>query len=177
MNQSHDNLEQLLARIASGDLDGLSASDIATVEHALHANPALADRFADAMPPANALLQVPVAKPSAAEWSGIWSEIERRRAMPMQDKRRREPRVFTLWRAWAAVAACVGLFALWRVLPISGNGAGGGDDVRLASGGNVEILDMEVFGGRSATLHFADDGSGAVIISISDPENEDSGAS
>lgn len=173
MSQSHENLEQLLERVASGAVDGFSESDIAAVEQALLADAALAERFAHAKPPVDLLLQTPAAKPTVSEWSHVWSGIEHRRAMPTQEARGHGLRIFAVWRAGAAVAACVGLFAIWRALPDSSGGGG----MQLASSSNVEILDMEVFGGRSATLHFADDGSGAVIISISDPEVDDLGAS
>lgn len=174
MNLSKHNLEKLLDRVIAGRLDDLSPAEVAALEQALHAEPALAERLARAMPPVDSAMQVPVAKPTVAEWSRVWGGIERGEAASSSGANLRAMRVFSLWKAATAAAACVALFAIWRALPVS---RGDGGEVRLASSGNVEILDMAVFGGRSATLHFADDGSGAVIISISDPEDDDSGAS
>ena len=174
MSLSKHNWEQLLDRVIAGRLGVLSAADVAALEQALHADPALAERLAGAMPQVDPVMQVAVEKPTASEWSQVWSGIEQRQATPLPNSNPRATRVFSLWKAATAVAACVALFAIWRALP---NSRGDGGEVRLASSGNVEILEMEVFGGRSATLHFADDGSGAVIISISDPQDDDSGAS
>ncbi len=174
MSQSNHNLEQLLDRVITGRVDDLSAAEIAALEQALHADPALAKRLAGAMPQRDPVMQVAVEKPTAADWAEVWSEIEQRKTTSLPPANSRATRVFSLWKAATAVAACVALFAIWRAFPISRGDSG---ELRVASSGNVEILDMEVFGGRSATLHFADDGSGAVIISISDPEDDDSGAS
>ncbi|MBI5866365.1 MAG: hypothetical protein HZB38_17990 [Planctomycetes bacterium] len=168
-----ENLKSLLARVEAGELDSLTPEQVARLEQHLHESPAAADRVGRAQPPTDRLLAAPIAGPSETEWAGVWSAVESNFASQRKERSATAGRVVSLGRAAAAIAACVAIFVLWRSLPTS-KPAGEGWGLAVAT--NVEIHEVEVFGGRSSMLHFADDGSGAVLISVSDPPEDDTGA-
>jgi hypothetical protein len=173
MNPDHRKIETLFAQLAAGRLDELTPQQISALEAAIHESPELADRLAAIAPPGDAGLQAPAATPSRAEWARTWNAIEESFASRPSAQPAPAGRIYTLGRAAAAVAACIGLVVLWRSLPFTPATSSGWE---LAASNDTEILELEVFDGRSATLHFADDDSGAVGISIGDPDDSDTGA-
>jgi hypothetical protein len=174
MNAQRPDIEALLVQVEAGRLDDLSVEQIAALEAALDESPALAERMAGLRPPADACLQSAARMPSAADWSRVWNAIDSSFASQRAERPARVGRIYTLGRAAAAIAACVALVVAWRTLLVStpDNSAGWA----LAVSSNTEILELEVFDGRSATLDFAGDGSGVVVISIGDPDDSETGA-
>lgn len=174
MNNQRPEIEVLLAQLEAGRLDDLSVEQIAALASALDDSPALAQRVAGLRPTVDARLQVRAASPSSEDWARTWNTIDSGLASQRGSRPAPAGRIYTLGRAAAAIAACVALVVVWRTLLVStpDNSAGWA----LAVSSNTEILELEVFDGRSATLDFADDGSGVVVISIDDPDDSETGA-
>jgi hypothetical protein len=176
-SQRHD-IEALFAQLEAGRLDELSVEQVAALEAAVNDSPALSQRLASVRTPADRLLQARATAPTGADWERTWSAIESSFASQRNVRPAPTGRIYTLGRAAAAAAACVALLVLWRALPLSTTTTTTTDSGgwALAVSDDTEILELEVYDGRSATLHFAGDGSGVVAISIGDPDDSDTGA-
>src|SRR5262245_36945387 len=147
MNVQRHEIEALFARLEGGRLDELSPEQVAALEAALNESPALAKRLSALRPPADGLLQTRAAGPTNAEWARTWDGIESSIASQRHGSAVPTGWIYTLGRAAAAIAACVGLVVLWRMLPTSTPPASAAG-WELAMSDDTEILELEVFDGR-----------------------------
>ena len=162
MKPGHDNLDELLERVAAGRLDDLTPAQIAALERHLNAVLAAADRLAGVRPPRDPRLEIPVTGPVVDEWDAVWRAIE---AGAVAQRLRTPHRLIRLWQAFAAVAACLALGLLWRATGAGRQGAA----VELSN--NVVVHELEVFGDASAYVAYAGDESGRAMIWVLEPED------
>jgi len=161
MKRHDDNLNRLLEAAMAGRLDELTDDQIARLSEHLDASPADAARMAAVAPVVDAALTPPVSQPSAAEWSRVWSKID-----AAAGEREVAVRRLRFWRGvqrFAAIAACVLVALVWR----SGQSGSPGGGVMESIAG-VQIDEMTVAGGYSATVDVSDDGSAIIWVTESD---------
>jgi hypothetical protein len=177
----NDNPNRLLDLVRTGRMDELSPAEAATLEQHLNTNASAAAALAGEIPASDRGLVHAVSGPSAEEWNAAWSRIESpggRRASDAGFRRASPFRAFPLHRGLAglaAVAACIALVLVWRFTP------GGTSIERQEEGWPIQlssanqILEMPLLAGRSATLHYDDDG--IAVIAYDDAETPPEGAS
>lgn len=163
MTRHDDNLKQLLDAAIAGQLDELTDEQIAQLAEHLDASPNDAARLAAVAPPVSALVAPPLVQPSAAEWSRIWRGIDK--ATGEREVVVRRLRVWRGVQSFAAIAACVLVALVWRGGRVATSGGGA-----LESATGVQIDEMVVAGGYSATVDVSDDGSAIIWLSETDAD-------
>lgn len=162
MSRNKDQIENLLDRVAAGDLDDLTPEQIAALEVHLNASPALAARLADERPPADTLLESLGAElPSESEWDEAWSRIA------PASRVMRGLRFGAFARTITAAAACVLLAFVYQVGP---SRASAGEPWELSLATDVEIHELDVAEDVSSAVSYADDGEGPVVIWLFEDE-------
>lgn len=129
MAATDPRIEVLMQRVAAGELDALTADEVALLEKAVDADAELADRLAAAMPPADEFVGVEDA-PSDEAWERVWSEVApvRRKAAGWW------------WQPIAAAAAVALMVGTWQWTGLSAT-----PEAPWRLGGEVEVLELETF--------------------------------
>lgn len=146
MNRTCEQMNNLLTAAAVGRFDALRPEQISDLETHLNECGRCAARLMNNVPRADALAaHWPAPAPSAAQWANVWEQID---AAAVLTTRQSHPTmrggVLRLWRAAAAVAACVALVGFWRfVSPTAPPPAA----FQLAR--NTEIRELESYGGQT----------------------------
>jgi len=162
MTQTPDNLEQTLRAVLSGELDRLTAEQVAQLESALNGNPELAARLADEVPPLEPALRdafrawTPAEPVPAHAWRRIEQQVV---SAPVRvGVKRIHARTFRLWAPFLAAAACLVLAVVWRLgVPASV----AAPPLQLAT--DLEIERLEVYDDATPFVVSVGD-SGAVIV-------------
>ncbi|MGD8454569.1 MAG: hypothetical protein PVJ57_22370 [Phycisphaerae bacterium] len=104
-------MDDLLNKLAAGELDALSPEEVAALAAHLDANPAAADRVAGLTPPIEPALQADVPLPGEEAWGQVWAGIEAGRRTGSQPFVRR---VLRIVEPVLALAACVLMAVIWN---------------------------------------------------------------
>jgi hypothetical protein len=169
MNASSHNPDELLARVADGQLDQLTPEQVAALEAHLNTTPAVADRLADVVPAPDPHLVPASSPPSEAEWDALWERVDS--AGSARQTPNTIARVLRFWRPLAAVAACLLLVVLWRAVPWASE-----PSWKMQLSDDVVVHELEVFGDSSAFVAYSDDESGSAVIWIFEGDEQQEGA-
>ncbi len=162
-----DEIAELL-RIAAGDLDALTAEQVARLGEALDEDPSLAAKLggqvallkgwlADAVAEADR-----AARPSPQEWDRVWAGIEAAGAAGTLRAERARVRIIRLGlRPLAAAAACLVLAAVWRYAAAPAVAA---DTWPLRLASEVVIDELEVADGVMPFVFAAGRNGGGEVI-------------
>lgn len=156
--------DQVIARIAAGRWDHLTAEEVASLAARLDAGDpaaqALAAEIGAIRPAPPVEWRAPL--PDAREWEAVWQGVRAAGAA-----RSAGPRLLRgfFGRAMAAAAACVMLSASWWLMEV---------DPAMRPARNLQVNGLEVFGGETAFVVSVDD-EGFQVIWVLD-ENATEGA-
>ena len=166
MTTPGENLDELLDRVAAGQLDELTSEQVAALEAHLNTTPGAAERLADIVPEADPRLSVIAPTPTDADWGEVWRRVDSA-ALTRESTARVIGRTIRLWQPLAAAAACLLLMILWRVAPLRTEPAW-----ELQLSGSVVVHELEIFGGDSAFVAYSDDDGSAVIWVFEEDESQ-----
>lgn len=163
-------LDQVLAALQADELDQLSPEQVERLAAHLNSHPHDAQRLARVAPAVSPALRDLESLPDEHAWKRVWENVdEATPAGPITSPAQHQARVLRLWQSVAAVAACLVLAGLWTLKqpPPATNPSPAGWGFDLA--GEVEIQQLEVFGGDTPFLvHTADDSDATVIWVLED---------
>jgi len=164
MPERSDNLSKALNVMNAEGLDALSPEEMARLEGILNSEPHLAADWADRTPSLDDPLATHVANldsataPSRGEWERVWQTVDAE-AYESPDRMKLPARVIRLWRPLTAVAACILLLASWQIHR----------PIKLAR--NVEISELEVYGGATPFVVSIGDEDGPQVIWVLEDES------
>lgn len=157
------NFDELLDRVAAGDLDGLTPEQVDALAARLNADADLAARLEGVRPPRGPAADDPVVLPGAGEWEAVYASIEDARAsasasVPRRASRPRVLRLPTWVGSLMAAAACVMFAMLWGPLLNRSN-----DVWELRLGDDVQVLELEVSDEYTSFVSYDSAGGAAMI--------------
>lgn len=158
MSQSPYNISKLFDRLAEQGLDALSPDDVARLEAAANANPALEARLARLTPVPEPIWQTLPPMPDDEQWDAMWARVHKRSTPQAQPVRRRLT-LRTYLRPIVAAAACVLLALVWNTYERSETSAW---PVEWAH--QVEINNLEVPEGETAFVLTAGEANEIPVI-------------
>lgn len=160
MSAAENRIEQLLATVAAGRLDALSAEQLAELERALASDARLAARVGTVRPAADARLRATVPLPTPAQWSETWDAIDSRTAAGARRTAAAGLRILRLWQGLAAAAACLLVVWMWRMQSPPSTGYA----IELTT--SVQVDELEVFGDATAVVVAPSDEMPYPVISV-----------
>jgi hypothetical protein len=174
MNLNPRQIDDLLARLAAGELDSLSPGQIDALAERLDREPELAARLAGVTPPRDARLQAGPALPGARVWDAMFERIESEVGGVQSAGVRRLPglgRWLRLGSGLSAAACLLLAFLLWRSPASDPSGDGGEWVIGLSD--DVEVLEVETDAGYDSFVSYAPDGGASMIWIYEAPEGEE----
>ena len=141
---THEQLAKAVAVLAEGRFDALTPEQMAAVEAHLNTCDTCAARLAVAPAVAGRELSGDVETPSSEVWADVWRRIDEAAVRaevprPARGWARR-------WRAWAPVSIAAALLVVVGLAQLVPEQGGSLSALLPAGSGDVEIVDLKVFG-------------------------------